>query len=108
MNTNKKKAVPEEMRYRCSLLAREILGWPGVTDRLMFGYRAFHRGAVVFAMFPDKSAQENPFAIWYKMNDPSHKKEGQKWHFFELDDDRSVGTAIVKLETAYSRAKGTD
>ena len=104
MSANKKKAPSEEMRYRCSLLAQEILSWPKVTDRLMFGFRAFYRGSVVFAMFPDKRAMENPSAIWYKLNDPRIKKEGPKWHAFELDDDRSVGTALGLLEKAYSRA----
>ena len=62
------RPVSEEMAHRCSLLAEEIRTWPGVSDRSMFGYRAFFRGAMIFAMLPEKRAMESPTAIAYKLH----------------------------------------
>jgi hypothetical protein len=63
----KAKPVSEEMAHLCSLLASELLTWPEVTGKPMFGLRAFYRGATVFAMFPEKRSLEQPNAIWYKL-----------------------------------------
>jgi hypothetical protein len=79
--------------------------WPRVTERPMFGFRAFFRGTIIFAMFPDKQPLENPAAIAYKLHDKIRQREGEKWHLFELNEDRSVADAISILEKAYSRAK---
>jgi hypothetical protein len=103
------RPVSEEMAHRCSLLAAEILTWPDVSDRPMFGYRAFYRSTVIFAMFPEKRMLENPTAIAYKVYDrspnaPGPKREGPNWHVFELNDDRWVARAIATLEKAYESA----
>ncbi len=103
------RPISDEMAHRCSLLAAEILTWPDVSGRSMFGYRAFYRGAVIFAMFPEKRMLESPTAIAYKVYDrrpnaPRPNREGPNWHVFELNDDRSVARAIATLEKAYSSA----
>ena len=61
--------ISEDMRHLCALLGQELLRWPDVSARSMFGLRAFYRGAVVFAMLPDKRALESPTAIAYKLPD---------------------------------------
>ena len=48
--------VSEEMRRICEMLARELLRWPDVSMRSMFGMRAVYRGKEVFAMLPDRRA----------------------------------------------------
>jgi hypothetical protein len=103
------RPISEEMAHRCSLLAAEILTWPDVSDRPMFGYRAFYRSMVIFAMFPEKRMLENPTAIAYKIYDrrpdaPGPKRERPSWHVFELNDDRSIAHAIAILEKAYGSA----
>ena len=96
--------VSEEMRRICDALAQELLTWPGVTTRPMFGMRAFYRGGVIFAALPDKRAMENPTAISYKLPNGVELSEGEKWHSFELADDRAIGAALQRLDKAYRAA----
>ena len=44
--------IPEEMRQWSDLLLREILGWPDVSSRPMFGMTAVYRGNVIFGVLP--------------------------------------------------------
>jgi hypothetical protein len=100
------------MARLCALLAEEMRTWPGVSDRAMFGYRAFFRDATIFAMLPEKRLLDNPAAIAYKLDIPhqpigrGRDGEGQKWRVFEMNDDRSIAGAIATLEKAYSRSSG--
>jgi len=94
------------MAHLCALLAEELLRWPDVSTRPMFGMRAFYRAAVVFAMLPDKRALEIPGAIAYKRADGAKKTEGEKWQLFELKDERGLDGALVRLDQAYRGARG--
>jgi hypothetical protein len=80
------------------LLAQELLRWPDVTARPIFGLRAFYRGTAVFAMLPDKRALESPNAIGYKLAD--------QWHSFELTNEHDIDQALARLNQAYTRATG--
>ena len=99
--------VSEEMRRLCALLSEELLRWPNVSARPMFGMRAFYRGAVVFALLPDKRALESPTAIAYKLAGGMTRREGQKWRLFELEEKRGVASALACLDKAYRRAGST-
>jgi hypothetical protein len=88
--------VSEETSHLSLLLAQELLRWPDVTARPMFGLRAFYRKTVIFAMLPDKRALENPKAIAYKL--------GDKWQPFELNDQHDIDEALARLNQAYSKA----
>ena len=81
------------MKHACALLAQEVSGWPGVTTRLMFGFRAVYREGVVFAMLPDKRSLEIANSIAYK--------DGGTWKSFEVVDVRGIGRALGILEKAY-------
>jgi len=96
--------VSEEMAHRCVLLAQELLRWPDVHVRSMFGLRAFYRGSVVFAMLPDKRALESSEAISYKLAGGAEKHEGEKWRRFDVKSDRDIDNALARLDQAYSRA----
>lgn len=96
--------VTEEMRRISTLLSEELLHWPGVSVRPMFGMHAFYHGSVVFAMLPDKRALESPTAIAYKLPVGTQRHEGQKWQLFELEGERDIGNAIACLDNAYRRA----
>jgi hypothetical protein len=89
-----------------TLLWQELLQWPGVSVRPMFGLRACYRGPVVFAMLPDKRALESPKAIAYKLSGGPTGRQGQKWRLFELEEERDVGDALARLEKAYRSAVG--
>ena len=90
-----------------ALLSEELLHWPGVSARPMFGMRAFYHGAVVFAMLPDKLALESPTAIAYKLPVGTQRSEGQTWRLFEIEGERDLGNALAYLDKAYRRAGST-
>src|SRR5713101_3511897 len=98
--------VSEEMRRICELLARELLRWPNVSMRPMFGMRAVYREKVVFAMLPDKRALENPKAIAYKRFEV-RGKDAEKWKLFELENEEHIAGALVHLDMAYRKAVGS-
>jgi hypothetical protein len=100
------KLVPasEEMQRLFALLGQELLGWPEVSARPMFGLRAFYRGSVVFAMLPEKRAFENPAAIAFKLPEGGEEREGEKWRRFELKNECDTDKALALLESAYVRA----
>ena len=98
--------VSEEMRHTSALLEQELLGWPGVSVRPMFGMRALYRGAAIFAMLPDKRALENPNAIACKLAGGTEKREGAKWHLVELKNERDLKAALACLDKAYRSAAG--
>jgi|HubBroStandDraft_1064217.scaffolds.fasta_scaffold219959_3 hypothetical protein len=98
--------VSDEMAHRCSLLAGELLRWPEVSARPMFGLQAFYRGGVVFAMLPGKRALENPEAFAYKFANNSGKREGEKWRLFELKDEQHIDRSLALLDQAYRQAGG--
>jgi hypothetical protein len=84
--------VSEEMRRTFALLAEEVAAWPGVTMKLMFGFRAVYRKGVIFAMLPDKRSLEVAGALAYKM--------GAEWKAFEVKD---IGGALAALQKAYEQ-----
>jgi hypothetical protein len=96
----------EETKHISALLAQELLGWPDVSARSMFGLRAFYRGVVVFAMLPDKRALGSPRAIAYKLPDGAQRNEGQKWQLYELKNGQDIDNALTHLNKAYARAIG--
>jgi hypothetical protein len=93
------------MRHISALLEQELLGWPGVTARPMFGMRALYRGTAIFAMLPNLRALENPSAIAYK---PGGAKESQspKWRLLELKNEQDLTVALACLDKAYRGAAG--
>lgn len=82
-----------------ALVGEEVLRWPGVSTRLMFGCRAMYRSGVVFAMLPDKRSLKAKNSIAYK--------EGGRWKSFEMENEAGVGGALAILEKAYEWAGTT-
>ena len=89
--------VSEGMRRTFALLAEEVSGWPGVTMKLMFGFRAIYREGMVFAMLPDKRSLEVADAIAYKT--------GSKWVSFEMKGEDGIGGALRVLRIAYEEGR---
>jgi hypothetical protein len=96
--------ISDEMRHLCVLLGEEILRWPGVNVRPMFGMRAFYRANIVFAMLPEKRALGSPQAIAYKVAMGGRKQEGKKWKLFELTSVQELGAGFAVLDEAYRKA----
>jgi len=87
------------------MLAEELLRWPDVSARPMFGMRAFYRGPVIFAILPEKRALDTPRSIGYKLATTARKREGEKWELFELRDPEAMNDALAVLDKAYRRSR---
>jgi hypothetical protein len=90
----------DEMRHVCALIDGEIAQWPEVTVRPMFGFRAYYRRGVIFALLPETRALETPTSIAYKL-----PAEGAKWISWETNGPESVRAALALLDRAYTAAE---
>jgi len=97
--------ISEEMRHLFVLLGEEVVRWPGVNVRPMFGMRAFYRANIVFAMLPEKRALESPSAIAYKVATGAKEKERKKWKLFKLTSAQELGAALAVLDEAYRKSE---
>jgi hypothetical protein len=96
--------ISEEMRRLCVMLGEEILRWPDVRTKPMFGMRAFYRKNTVFALLPDKRAFENADSIAYKNVASAKAKEGKKWKLLVLTTAQELTPALEILNNAYEKA----
>jgi hypothetical protein len=95
--------LSEEMRHLCALIEGELLQWPEVTTRPMFGFRACYRKGVIFALLPWTRTLETPESIAYKLT-ADGGREGEKWMSYETHGPESVRSALVVLDQAYLAA----
>ena len=111
--------ISEEMRQWCALLESELLGWPQVEARPMFGMLAFYRKGKIFAAVPRTRSPERSNSVIFKLQGASPKlveavldhpqvttkvmpKAG--WIAFELDSLEDVREALRWFSQAYEYA----
>ena len=113
--------VSEEMKRLAALLEAEMLGWPNVTSRPMFGLNGIYRGANIFAVLPRTRAMEVPDSIAFRLLKRSRKIMDQlskdkrivastpeaKWISFVIESDAEVHAALNWLALAYGQAVKT-
>jgi hypothetical protein len=107
--------IPEEMRQWSDLLLREILAWPDVSSRPMFGMTAIYRGNAIFGVLPRTCAMDTRYSVSFKIpsRNPSLKKRleadprilpgtgDKKWISFELESGDDLPDAIRWFAQAY-------
>ncbi len=101
------------------LLAAEVLGWPGVLAKPMFGLTALYRGAAIFAALPKTRAMGSANAVAFKLEGASAKTMGQlrretkigetqmaaaKWYVFEMENEEDLRGVLEWLGVAYAAA----
>jgi hypothetical protein len=110
--------VSEEMKRLAGLLEAEMLGWPNVTSRPMFGLNGIYRGPNIFAVLPRTRAVEVPDSIAFrllkrppKVIDELRKDERivtptpeGKWITFVIESDAEIHAALKWLTLAYRQA----
>jgi len=121
---SKKRTAPlekisEEMKVWSGLLAEEVLGWPDVVAKPMFGLTALYRGPAVFAMLPKTRALGSPNVVAFKLVGASAKVMGQlkrdpriqetmfaaaKWFAFEMESEEDLRGVLEWLGVAYEAA----
>jgi hypothetical protein len=127
----KRRAMPrisDQMKEWSARLGEEILRWPNVSARPMFGLLGYYRKESIFAALPVTRAIGTPHSIIFKfksMNpevlrraksdprvDPERVGPGVKWSAFEVQSEQDLRDALWWLNQAYQqaskRSKGND
>jgi len=115
--------VSEEMKQWSAMLEHELLGWPGVSSRPMFGFMGIHRDDSIFAALPRSRAMVTPSSIIFRFDpmptelskraqaDPrvdfERRTPGARWFSFALSSTDDLRDALWWLEQAYRKAKNT-
>jgi hypothetical protein len=111
--------VSEETRRWSALLESELLSWPGVISKRMFGFRALYRGKAIFAALPNsrgfgpdgsillKLNSMPPALLQRALNDSRVRGNtpGKGWFSFSLTSDTDVHGALEWLNHCYEFAK---
>jgi len=111
--------VSEETRRWSALLESELLTWPGVIAKRMFGFRALYRGKRIFAALPSSRGFGPDASVLLKF-DPMPpallqraKREnrihgntpGSGWFSFTLNSDTDLHNALEWLNHCYESAR---
>lgn len=100
------------MQRWCALLEQELLAWPDVTAKPMFGMRGFYRRKTIFAAIPRTKAAGSARSVLIKLPGVSDErlKRGAgpdaAWATFELASLDDVREALTWLERAYQQQAG--
>ena len=99
--------IDSEMQRWCALLGEEVLTWPKVTSKPMFGLTGFYRGDRIFAAMPRTKAAGTARSVLLKLSGVNDKRlkpvSGPKTHWvaFELESEADINEALQWLERAY-------
>jgi hypothetical protein len=111
--------VSGEARRWSALLESELLSWPGVITKRMFGFRAVYRGKKIFAALPNsrgfgpeasmllKFDPMPPALLQHALNDSRvhGKTPGKGWFSFTLSSDTDLHDALEWLNHCYESAR---
>jgi hypothetical protein len=110
--------VSEETRRWSALLESELVSWPGVIVKRMFGFRALYRGKRIFAALPHSKGFGRDASILLKMKTMppallqraksdsriTSNTPGKGWFSFTLNSDSDLHDALEWLNDAYEAA----
>ena len=90
-------------------LGEELVTWPRVSTKPMFGMMAYYRGPSIFAALPRTRTVETSNSFMYKLPGavPAGKKSvgpGAGWQTFALASSADLRAALRVLERAYEAA----
>jgi hypothetical protein len=99
--------IDTEMQRWCELLRQEVLEWPDVSTKPMFGLTGFYHGQSIFAAIPRTRAAGSARSLLIKLSGISDKRltplsvSGSSWVRFELESASNINEALLWLERAY-------
>lgn len=94
----------EETKHIAVLLEEELMQWPDVSVRPMFGMHAVYHGAAIFAALPDKRAMRSPHGIAYKLPPAARSKQDKTWQIVDVESAHDIGRVLDLLDQAYTKA----
>lgn len=108
----------EEIKRFASLLENEILAWPGVNTRPLFGLTGLYHSKKIFAVLPRTRTMETPNSIAFRLPKRSRaiterlKNDERvviptpeaKWISFIVESESDVHDALQWLAHAYGEA----
>ena len=113
--------ISEEMKQWSAMLTSELLRWPNISTRSMFGFFFFYRRRKVFAALPRTRGFDSPSGLLFKFdpmplalhkraqNDArlgaSAKPSSKGWFSFHLASEADLHDALWWLNQAYEAAK---
>jgi hypothetical protein len=111
--------VSEQTRRWSALLESELLSWPGVIAKRMFGLQALYRGKRIFAALPNSRGFGPDASILIKYNPMPPallnraksdlrvhtNSPGKGWLSFTLSSDTDLHDALDWLSLSYETAK---
>lgn len=100
--------IDKEMQQWCALLEAEMVTWPQVKTKPMFGMIGFYRGRNIFAAVPRSRAAGSERAILIKLAGVGRSTSTRKtsaWSRFELESEQDLTPALTHLQQAYERAR---
>jgi hypothetical protein len=113
--------ISEEMKQWSAMLANELLGWPEVSSRPMFGLMGIYRENAIFAALPRTRAMVTPNSIIFRFDpmptelskraqedrrvDFERATPGERWFSFALSSADDLRDALWWLDQAYRKAE---
>ncbi len=104
--------IDSEMQQWCALLEQELLAWPEVSAKPMFGMIGFYHGKSIFAAIPRTRAAETARTLLIKLPGLDDKRlkrasgPGSGWISYELESANDITEALTWLERAYETTLG--
>jgi hypothetical protein len=111
--------ISEEMKAWSAALGAEVMTWPQVSTRPMFGLTALYRGRKIFAVLPKSRGMESPNALAVKLGPTGARVLAYgrrdprigftdaiktRWLTFEVSSDSDLRGALEWLNRAYEAA----
>ena len=111
--------ISDQMVVWSGLLEADVVEWPGVTTKQMFGMTALYRGREIFAALPKTRGMGSANAVAFKILGAPAKVMTQlkrdarvsetvmaaaKWFVFEMESEADFRGALEWLGVAYERA----
>ncbi len=114
----KRRSTSPLMRHYCNLIAAELLSWPHVSSRKMFGLTLFYRGKLPFVALPETLDFSDAESVGFRLHAASEVDRramqrhpsitagrGAKWINFALREESDLGEFLRWAEKAYESCR---
>lgn len=107
------------MKAWAAALESELLSWPQVRAKAMFGFTALYRGKRIFAVLPRTRGMGSASSLAFKLEKPGPRvlarlkkdariastiMQASRWFVFEMESDRDLNDGLAWLGRAYEAA----